>query len=136
MNPRIAWPVAALVGLGLLILGLSSTSAQRGGGGGGDMQPFRGGPGPMMGRFVVAYASADRVVIVDSMTGHVYKATERDFRPISSLPNVEGGRQPMMPREMDEKEWKKADEPQRKRFFPKEDKKPDRKEFEKDKDGR
>jgi hypothetical protein len=44
------------------------------------------------GRFVVAHSSPERIVILDTATGQVYVATERDFKKMSEMPKVGGDR--------------------------------------------
>lgn len=50
--------------------------------------PFTGGG--QVGRFVVARADKDAIVILDTMTGKLYKATDADMKKFSDLPKVEG----------------------------------------------
>jgi hypothetical protein len=88
---RIFWPIVGGLGLALLILVLNSGSAQRPP----DDEPRPAGPppgGPMPSRFVVAHATADRVVILDTVTGQVYVARERDFKSMDELPGGGTGR--------------------------------------------
>ncbi len=47
------------------------------------------GSGPAPGRFVVAFSSATRIVVLDSATGKLYQAKESDFLDIANLPKVD-----------------------------------------------
>jgi hypothetical protein len=89
VSHRIVWPITVLVGLVILVVGISSMSAQR---------PQPGGSfinlPPQTGRFVVAHASADKVLVLDSVTGKIYRVTESDFKKASEMPKVG---MPMMP---------------------------------------
>jgi hypothetical protein len=89
MTPRIVWPITALLGLVILIVGISNVPAQRPQ----VREGFGHGPQPH-GRFVVAHASAGQVLILDSATGKVYRARQNDFLPMSELPRP-GGFMPM-----------------------------------------
>lgn len=40
------------------------------------------------GRFVVAHATAERVLILDSTTGQIYVAEEKDFKKLAELPKL------------------------------------------------
>ena len=83
MKRRILWPVVAvLVVLVALAFLASPGSAQR------DPGPF-GVLGPRVGRFTVAHASADAVLVLDTATGKVYKAGKDDFKKMSELPKIE-----------------------------------------------
>ena len=79
MRHRIIWPVVAALALGVVVLVISQSTAQRAGGG------MPGMPG-MPGRFVVAHASANQVLILDTATGQVYRAKEDEFKKLSELP--------------------------------------------------
>jgi hypothetical protein len=87
---RIVWPIAALLGLIVLVVGLSNVPAQRFRPGGG-MPDF---PPSQPGRFAVAHASATRVLILDTATGTLYRATEDDFKKMSEMPRF-GGPMPL-----------------------------------------
>ena len=92
MKHRVVWPIAGVLGLAVLVVGITKLSAQR---------PPINLPGlaPPVGRFVVAHATAARVIILDSATGQVYVAEEKDFKPVSALPKVgEGFRPPGLDR--------------------------------------
>jgi hypothetical protein len=78
---RIVWPIAALLGLIVLVVGISNVPAQRFGGGA-MYSPYP----PQPGRFAVAHATATRVIILDTATGKLYRATEDDFSKMSDLP--------------------------------------------------
>jgi hypothetical protein len=82
MKQNLAWPIAAVVGLGILVFGLSSGLAQRD-------RPLEGmRPQGQPWRFTVAHANAGRIVILDTATGQLYVANEKDFKPHSDLPRV------------------------------------------------
>jgi hypothetical protein len=99
VNHRIVWSVAGVVAaLGLLVFGISTLSAQR--------PPAYGFPMmgvPQVGRFTVAHATATKVIILDTMTGQVYKAEEGDFKKASSLPKVGEGFRPTGPPDFKDK---------------------------------
>ncbi len=82
MDRRFLWPAIGAVALVVLALSIGSTPAQPGG--------MFGGPRP--GRFVVAHASATQVLILDTATGNIYKAGEKDFKAFAEIAKaVEGG---------------------------------------------
>ena len=85
MNRRFLWPLGGLLALVILAASFSHTPAQRG-----PMQFFGGG---QVGRFVVAKTGDDKgapyVIILDTTSGKLYKATEKDFLKYSELPKVE-----------------------------------------------
>ena len=68
-----------LVCLGLVLTNVSAQPAAR---------PPVIGPGMQAGRFVVAHSTPERIVILDTATGQVYVATERDFKKMSEMPKV------------------------------------------------
>jgi hypothetical protein len=78
MNHRIVWPIAGLLGVAILALSIRFLPAQ--------------GPMPYMmgqvGRFVVAHATEKQIVILDTSTGQLYKASSDDFKKFSELPKV------------------------------------------------
>jgi hypothetical protein len=133
MNRRIVWPVAGVLGLAVLVLSISGLPAQR---------PINmPTPGLHSGRFVVAHATPTRVIILDSATGQVYAAGERDFKPMSELPRPgEGSRPPFMQRDKDKDNFsdkdRKEDRPRERRSKDKEikDISPPRRFNDKDKD--
>jgi hypothetical protein len=89
MNQRIVWPLAFVAGAGLLAFGLASTFAQR--------PPEAPPVSPVFyGRFIVAHAAAERVLVLDSATGQVYKFLEKDFRRPADLPKVDAGFRPRL----------------------------------------
>jgi hypothetical protein len=94
MNHRVVWPIAGVLGLAVLVVGITNLSAQR---------PVNvPGTAPPAGRFVVADAGEDAVLILDSATGQVYRAQEKDFKKMSELPKVgEGFRPPALDRRPD-----------------------------------
>jgi hypothetical protein len=74
--------VAGVIAVIGLVIAISTTPAQPGGFGG-----FR-----MSGRFVVAHATATQVLILDTTTGSIFKAGEKDFKAYSELAkSLEGG---------------------------------------------
>src|SRR5262249_56312639 len=83
VQSRIIWPVAGIIALVVVVLAVSLSGAQRPER---PVLPGMGGMLPMQGRFVVAHASATQVLILDTTTGKVYKAGEKDFKPMSELP--------------------------------------------------
>lgn len=132
MKHRIFWPIIGGLGLVLLILVFNPGSAQRPP----DDDPRPGPPpgGPHPGRYVVAHATADRVVILDTATGQVYVARERDFKSMADLPRggSERGFGPAF-RERGDKD-KEARRPLRDRLRPREKEKDGREDKDKDKD--
>ncbi len=96
MNPRIVWPITALLGLAVVVLGWSHLSAQRL-----PERPLAFMAGPQVGRFVVAHALAERIVILDTATGQLYVAGERDMKRFTELPRLSEGRPPFMDKEGD-----------------------------------
>jgi len=75
-----------VLGLGLLVLGFTRSSAQP------PMGGFGGGFGfTQTGRFTVAHAMPSQVLILDTATGQVYQAKSGDFKKMSELPRVGGG---------------------------------------------
>jgi hypothetical protein len=83
MKPRFMWPGAAVVALGIVVLGIATVEAQRGG-----FDRPAPAPVPHAGRFVVAHALAERIVILDTATGQLYVAGEKDMKKFSELPKV------------------------------------------------
>jgi hypothetical protein len=77
VNPRIVWPVVALLGLVFLAIGISTVLAQ--------WPPQQNFFGVQPGRYSVAHATAKEIVILDTGTGKLYKATESDFLKYSEL---------------------------------------------------
>jgi hypothetical protein len=78
---RIVWPITALLGVIVLAIGINNVVGQRPPGLGG-YSPYP----PPVGRFVVAHANENRIIILDTGTGKLYKATENDFGKMSDLP--------------------------------------------------
>jgi hypothetical protein len=99
MKNRVTYLIAGLTGLMLLIAGVSTLAAQR--------PPFplqppgmmMGGFGPQHGRFSVAFASATKVLILDTSTGKVYHVKEADFLDSAKLPKMEVPPTPRFPGE-------------------------------------
>jgi hypothetical protein len=93
MSHRIVWPVVAALSLAGVIAWLSQSSAQRAPGGraGGAGEPGMAGPHGMPGRFVVVNAQLlsrgeARVLLLDTMTGQLYRAEEKDVKKMSEMP--------------------------------------------------
>jgi hypothetical protein len=72
--------LAGIVLLVALSAGTAWVSAQRTGGG----MPFF--PGPPVGRYTVAHYSAKQIVILDTATGDLYKATPDDYKSLKERP--------------------------------------------------
>ena len=81
MTRRFLW-LWGLLALLILAASFSHVPAQRG-----PSVPFFGGG--QVGRFVVAHASDKQIVILDTTSGKLYKATEKDFQKYSDLPKIE-----------------------------------------------
>jgi len=82
MNRRYLWPLAGLLAvLVLTVSHVNDTTAQKA------TLPFVGGG--QVGRFVVAHASDKQIVILDTTSGKLYRATEKDFLKYSDLPKQE-----------------------------------------------
>ena len=80
MNHRIVWPVAGLLGLVLLAVGISTVPAQ--------VRPMPFLAPRQVGRFVVAHATEKQIIILDTTTGKLYKAGRDDFQKYSDLPKI------------------------------------------------
>jgi len=78
MKQRYLWLFGGLTALLIVAVTYRETPAQR--------MPFFGG---QVGRFVVAHATDKQIVILDTTTGKLYKATEKDFAKFSDLPKQE-----------------------------------------------
>jgi len=50
--------------------------------------PFRGGPMHQPGRFICAYGSAERVLVLDTATGQVYGVYAKDIKTADDLAKV------------------------------------------------
>jgi hypothetical protein len=74
--------VAAIAGLALLAIGV--TWAQRPA-----FLPPPAASGPQTGRFQVAHVTATRIIILDTMTGQLYQATDDDIKKYAELPRIE-----------------------------------------------
>lgn len=81
MNHRIMWPLAALLGFAIFVMAISQVPAQP--------RPGMFNPFVQSGRFVVAHATEKQVIILDTGTGKLYKATSADFQKYSELPKME-----------------------------------------------
>ena len=80
MNPRSVWLFVCILALGVVAFGLGHSAAQK---------PADPAATPVYyGRFTVAYGSAERVILLDTATGQVYKAIERDFKAMADLPKA------------------------------------------------
>lgn len=101
MKQTVVWPIAAVVALGVVVLGITTVEAQRDGDRGRPMD--RPAPAPRAGRFVVAHALAERIVILDTATGQLYVAGERDMKKFSELPSIGDGRPAF-----DANEWRRT----------------------------
>jgi hypothetical protein len=80
MDRKGAWIIASGLLVGGLLFGLSHLWAQRNGG-----PP----PGPGMGevgRYQVATVSSKAIIIIDTATGDLFKATPKDVKPFASRP--------------------------------------------------
>jgi hypothetical protein len=96
MKQRIVWLVVGGLALVALWALIKPASAQRDGG--------FGFPLLRAGRFTVAHASADAVLVLDTATGKVYKAGKDDFKKMSELPKIEEGARPVFPKEREKKD--------------------------------
>jgi len=82
MSHRFLWPVGGVLALLVLAVSFNSTPAQRT-----PAIPIFGG---QVGRFTVAHAGEKQIIILDTTSGKLYKATEKDFQKYSELPKTEG----------------------------------------------
>jgi hypothetical protein len=118
MRRSIAWPIAGVVALAIVVYGITAVNAQR--------DPPREGFGrmpPQVGRFAVAHAGPERIVILDTATGQLYAGYPKDLKALSELPKVgELGRQPLRRGEEGERPRDKDREKPREREKPKEGK--------------
>lgn len=129
MKQRIVWGLVTVAAVAVVVLVLAPSNAQRPGGGGG----FGGGfgmMGPMGGRFTVAHASADAVLILDTATGQVYKAGAKDFKKMSELPKMGEGGMPFGKFEKKDRPFRDREKKEREDGERKERKERDRKEGE------
>src|SRR5262245_44529808 len=81
MKRNITWPIAGVVALAIVVYGITAVNAQR--------DPPRDGfmRAPIQpGRFAVAHAGPERIVILDTATGQLYVGGEKDFKKMSELP--------------------------------------------------
>jgi hypothetical protein len=120
MKHRIVWPLAALLGLVILAIWISNIPAQPG-------RPPAGMPGfaGMPGRFAVAHANDKQIIILDTATGKLYRATDKDILKYSELPKTGGMGGPGFPDKESIEKYRKEFEKKRKEFEEKfKDKKP------------
>jgi hypothetical protein len=85
MNDKKTWVVGGLLVLGLLIAALSQLTAQRPPA----ARPL-GGEGPV-GRYAVVLVEGGNVILLDTVTGDLYRATQDDIKPHASRPRFGGG---------------------------------------------
>ena len=86
MDRKGVWIIAGGLLVGGLIFGLSHLWAQRFG-----PPPM---PGGGVGRYQVVSSSAQAIIIIDTATGDLFKATPKDVKPFASRPKP-------MPRRLD-----------------------------------
>jgi len=87
MKYRHLWLMGGMAAVLLTVSHRDTTTAQ-------EMPiPFFGGG--QVGRFVVARADKDNIIILDTTSGKLYKATEKDFQKFSDLPKSEGMKFPL-----------------------------------------
>lgn len=151
MSNRVFWPIAGVFALAFMALVVSSqSSAQR------RPQPEDRDerPQPVVrpgfmaaGRFVVAHATEKQIVILDTATGQLYKATDKDIKAYKDLPRPgpvrvpvrERGREqpkerPARDRGKEARPKEKGERPKEKGDRPKEKKEDERKERGREKD--
>src|SRR5262245_23159840 len=80
MSHRVLWPLGGLLTLLVLVASFNQAPAQP--------RPALPLIGGQVGRFVVAHASEKQIIILDTTTGKLYKATEKDFEKYSELPKT------------------------------------------------
>lgn len=80
MDRKSAWIVAGSVVAGFLVLGLTQVFAQR--------FPADERPAGAVGRYRVVRATADAVLLLDTVTGDLYTAVPGDARPYNSRPGA------------------------------------------------
>jgi hypothetical protein len=78
MDRKNAWIVAGSVVVGFLLLGLAQVFAQR--------FPSDERTASVVGRYQVVRATADAVLLLDTVTGDLYMAAPRDIKPYDSRP--------------------------------------------------
>jgi hypothetical protein len=99
MSRKFILLLAGVVLFGALLIGTAWVSAQRPGGGA--MAFF---PGPSVGRYVVAHSSAKQIVILDTATGDLYKATPDDYKSLKERPKPQPLPDRFFDKEKDRKE--------------------------------
>jgi hypothetical protein len=101
MSSKSGWTVAGILALVLLIVGISNLPAQR-----------FGSPTPLghgdVGRYVLVRNTEDAIIIMDSVSGELYKATPADIKPFAARHRF------MEPPRKDEPAFKDKERP----FFP------------------
>jgi hypothetical protein len=78
MTSKNAWTAAGVLALVLVIVGISSLSAQRFG-----PSPAAGGGGDV-GRYVLVRNTEDAIIIMDSVSGDLYRAAPADIKPYAA----------------------------------------------------
>jgi hypothetical protein len=91
MNRKGAWITVGLFCAGVVLFSLANAFAQRGERPGAGPGPGIGmGFGPV-GRYSVVSVSTDSIVLLDTVTGDLYKASPRDIKNYSDRPRPEMG---------------------------------------------
>jgi hypothetical protein len=86
------WITLALLLAGLTVFGLSNLGAQR------PPLPGMGGFGfPEVGRYQAVRATDDSIILIDTTTGELYRATPRDIKPFSERPKPEARKDGLPP---------------------------------------
>jgi hypothetical protein len=78
MSTKSGWTVAGILVMVLFIVGISSLSAQRFG------PPGAIGHGGDVGRYVLVRNTEDAIIIMDSVSGELYRATPADIKPFAA----------------------------------------------------
>jgi hypothetical protein len=114
MSTKSGWTVAGILVMVLFIVGISSLSAQRFG------PPAGPGHGGDVGRYVLVRNTEDAIIIMDSVSGELYRATPADIKPFTARHRF---MEPPMQKDEPKREFK--DERKRPDFFDKDKIKPD-----------
>jgi hypothetical protein len=88
MDRKNIWILGGAIVLGFLVFGLSQSWAQRFPGDG------RGGADNMVGRYQVVRSSPDVILLLDTVTGELYSASQDDIRPSRARPRAGETREP------------------------------------------